>query len=167
MLRLDRYVDLPPLGITSKPPAVGQTIRLIGWGITEPDLTGPLPATLRELDARRLPNSKCAAGAISAGEICVSSPHGTSGACYGDSGGPGLTRVGGRWTDTGGLSRGTVEPACGTAPNIATDIGYYRTWMFHVARTGTTPAPPVAKQASGNLRMTSGLNWTTGRNAIP
>jgi secreted trypsin-like serine protease len=169
MLRLDRYVDLPPLGIAPRPPAVGQSVRLVGWGITEPDLTGPLPATLRELDARRLPAGKCAAGAISGGEICVSSPHGDSGACYGDSGGPGLTRVGGRWMDAGGLSRGTAADAgCGTAPDIATDIGYYRAWMFHVARTGTTPTPPVAKPARANLRRASGLNWATGRiNSLP
>jgi hypothetical protein len=119
VLRLDAYVPLQPFPIPDRPQ--GRSVREIGWGLTTPAGT-TLPLMLQQLDTRLLWPQLCAAAGITIGELCLASPHGDSGACYGDSGGPGLQRdhlhV---WVLIGGASRETT-PTCGTGPNVYTDM---------------------------------------------
>jgi hypothetical protein len=119
VLRLDAYVPLQPFPIPDRPQ--GRSVREIGWGLTTPAGT-TLPLMLQQLDTRLLRPQLCAAAGITIGELCLASPHGDSGACYGDSGGPGLQRdhlhV---WVLIGGASRETT-PTCGTGPNVYTDM---------------------------------------------
>lgn len=137
LLRLNRYVPLTPIPVAARLSRPSATTRLLGWGLTASDAT-TVPVELRQLDTTLLPASQCAAAGISAGEICVASPHG-AGACYGDSGGPALQRQGwGRWADVGGASRET-DPTCGIAPTVYTDEAYYRGWISTVMRTGKVP----------------------------
>src|SRR5206468_11525293 len=65
-------------------------LRLLGWGVTEPDGGGSLPVMVQELDIDPpaiLPADRCAAGGITAGELCINNVNGTDGPCFGDSGG--------------------------------------------------------------------------------
>jgi len=145
MLELDHYVQLQPFTIAATVRAKSD-VRLLGWGVTEPSGEGPLPVALQELDnVRLLPPDRCAAGGITAGELCLSNVNGTDGPCFGDSGGPALQRVPGtsRWVTIGGASRETA-PACGTAPTIYTNLTDFRGWVYEVARKGTVPPAPAA-----------------------
>lgn len=126
---------------------------MLGWGITEPDGTGPAPLKLQQLDTKGaiLPAATCADLLIGVGELCVNNPHGTDGVCRGDSGGPILQQVPGSHPARAGVigltSRGLLP--CGIAPSIFTDAGYFRAWMFLVMAYGQDPAgPPPAARSS-------------------
>jgi snapalysin len=72
-------------------------------------------------------------------EICTNNPGGNAGACYGDSGGPQVRRVSGRWMLVGATSRsGNGSPTCATGPSIYGDLPAIRTWI--VSQTGALPA---------------------------
>jgi len=153
VLRLDRAVWLTPFPIASR--VNGQApVRLLGWGSTQPSGAGPLPDTLQELDTGRLPAVRCAAAGITAGELCISSPRGISGACYGDSGGPALQRYASRWwVAIGGASRET-SPTCGVGPTIYTDYTYYKDWIRRVIVTEQVP-PRTTPASRGDVTTDS------------
>ncbi len=162
LLRLDTYVQLQPFEIGAQV-RDRSTVRLLGWGVTEPSGEGPLPVDLQELDTRLVPAERCTAAGITPGEICVANPHGTDGACYGDSGGPAMQRVARqRWAAVGGASRETT-PACGTGPAVYTDATYYRDWMFTVMRTGVVPPPTTGDPAAANAVTGRSLHWGGSR----
>lgn len=118
MLRLAAYVPLTPYRIPFHVRA--RDTREIGWGLLH-TADPALPLQLQQLDTKLLPSSACAAAGITVGELCLDSPNGNSGACYGDSGGPALQRLGRQWVAVGGASRET-DPECGVGPNIYTDL---------------------------------------------
>ncbi len=164
MLKLDRFVPMQPIEIAPRLGRRSAPTRLLGWGVTEPSGQAPdIPVDLQELDTRILPPQRCTAGFISAGEICVNNPHGTDGACYGDSGGPLLQKVtANRWQVVGGASRGTAEPFCGTAPTVYTDHTFYRTWIYTVMRTGAVPPPaPGQEPTPPQPSSVDALRWGT------
>ncbi|MGI5213836.1 S1 family peptidase [Plantactinospora sp. CA-290183] len=144
-----------PIGVAG---VVGDPARLLGWGSTKPSGEGPLPSTLQELDTTILPPQACAAGGIGVGELCVDSPGAVSGACYGDSGGPALKRVGNGWWAVGGASRETVL-VCGVAPTIYTDLSYYESWIWWTIFGGKEPGPikPPGPRSPATLHWTGGL----------
>jgi len=148
MLKLDRFAQTQHIEIAPRPARRAAPTRLLGWGVTEPSGHAPdIPVELQELDTRLLAPQRCTGGFISAGELCVNNPHGTDGACYGDSGGPLLQKVTARrWQLIGGASRGTAEPFCGTAPSVYTDHTYYRPWIYEVMRTGAVPPPAPGEE---------------------
>ncbi|MBF9132727.1 trypsin-like serine protease [Plantactinospora sp. S1510] len=169
----DEVADIAVLRLNapvwSRPFPVDQTsasadgIRILGWGATTPSGEGPLPTTLQQLDTRILLADRCAAGGISPGELCVDSPGGISGACYGDSGGPALRRLAGRqWAVVGSGSRET-DPVCGLKPTIYTDLTHFRSWLAEVTRTWTVP--PAATRADDARSSAAGraFNWTSFR----
>jgi secreted trypsin-like serine protease len=156
VLKLDRWVPVRPMTIPSRPHS--QKVREIGWGVTSQDATS-LPIMLQQLDTRLLPKEACAGGEITAGELCFDSPKG-AGACYGDSGGPGLQRAGDRWVLIGGASRETTE-TCTGGPLIYTDITFYRSWIYQVIRTGVVPPATITTD-----KFTSGAVPDTGHWAM-
>ncbi|MBP2323794.1 secreted trypsin-like serine protease [Kibdelosporangium banguiense] len=148
LLKLDRKLDLQTIELAAKPARPGDKVRLLGWGVTEPDGSGPLPSMLQELDTTVVPAAKCAAWAISGGEICTN-PNGTDGPCAGDSGGPALKKEDGRWKLVGGTSRGSEW--CGTDTGVYTSSPEYRQWMYDTARGVPVPIPalPVPSKDPG------------------
>ncbi|MEV6690849.1 serine protease [Micromonospora sp. NPDC051196] len=138
VLRLAAPVWLPRYPIAGPSPAVGTTIRELGWGSTTPTFGGPLPDRLQQLDRWVLPPEQCAGGRISAGEICVGGIDG--GPCFGDSGGPGLRRIGQIWSVVGGVSRVGVDWQSGIycgVQVIYTDLTFHRAWIRSVVGGGT------------------------------
>jgi secreted trypsin-like serine protease len=146
LLKLDRYVQEQPIQIPTQVNKNG-IARLIGWGITEPDGSGEAPQYLQELDSRLLPVGKCTGGFITRGELCVANVNGTDGVCNGDSGGPAMQRVTGKqWQVVGSASRTTTDD-CGTGPAVYTDVSFFRSWVYDVARTGQVPPAAVTTQS--------------------
>ena len=142
MLKVDTYVQgLQPFEVAPKT-SFGSDLRLLGWGITEPNGDLPPPELLQELDTRLLPPGSCPADyLIGADQLCVDNPNGTDGPCRGDSGGPATQKVPGshpvRWAVVGGAFAG--PHFCGTGPSLYTDWTYWRAWIFAVARTEVVP----------------------------
>lgn len=144
LVQLDRRVDLAPIRIADGPGQVGEPTRVIGWGMTCDDPTCSAgPRQLRELDTVRLPDKRCTD--LNRGEeVCTGDLRGrAASACHGDSGGPQIRRVAGRWELIGATSRDgddvkdrrNGDAGCSTSPDggpgvgIWTDVTHYRPWI--------------------------------------
>ncbi|MEV7555708.1 trypsin-like serine protease [Amycolatopsis sp. NPDC089917] len=121
LLRLAESVPYAPIKIPGPEAAtVGTATRLLGWGQTC-DLPGcgPMSVHNNEFDTSILPDGSCYK--INADhEICTDNPN-DGGDCYGDSGGPQITKVDGVWNLIGSDSRGTGIH-CGASPSIYVDL---------------------------------------------
>ncbi len=155
LLYLEDYIQLQHIEIAPKtvgfPGTRSAAVRLLGWGVTEPDGSGPVPIQLQELDTMLVAKRLCSGGLpISEGELCIANPNGTDGPCYGDSGGPALQKIDRRWKLIGGTSRGTTAD-CGVGHATYTDVPYYRPWIVNTMRTGTV-SPPVSLAVRANAQ---------------
>ncbi|RJQ70989.1 serine protease [Pseudonocardiaceae bacterium YIM PH 21723] len=111
-----------PIPITDDALAVGAAVRILGHGTTCPtDGCGSAAKTLQELDTALA--AGCGAGAQ---ELCVGDTKG-KGACRGDSGGPMIIKVNGRWELGGATSRGSS--VCGNTPAIYEKVPAFRDWI--------------------------------------
>ena len=130
LLELASTVSYAPAPIPTSSGAVGTATRIIGWGQTCPASgCGSAPRVANELDTSIVADSRCS-GIDAAYEICTNNPNGNAGACYGDSGGPQVRSVSGRWALIGVTSRaGNNNPTCATAPSIYGDLPSIRTWV--------------------------------------
>jgi secreted trypsin-like serine protease len=129
LLQLGTSVTQTPAPISTASGPVGTATRIIGWGQTCPIRGGcGAPVTLQELDTSIVADSSCS-GIVAASEICTNNPGGNKGACYGDSGGPQVKSVNGRWELIGATSRSGGGATCATAPSIYVDVAYYRSWV--------------------------------------
>ncbi|SFP36477.1 Trypsin [Amycolatopsis arida] len=117
-----------PLGTATD---VGTPTRLLGWGQTCPtEGCGSSPEKLRQLDTELVAPERCTDAFDPTLELCTDNPGGDSGSCYGDSGGPQLAHVDGRWELLGVASRpGNGDRTCATAPSIATSAVAHTDWI--------------------------------------
>ena len=130
LLELASTVSYTPASIPTASGAVGTATRIIGWGQTCPNRgCGYSPRVANELYTSIVDDRRC--GSIDAAyEICTNNTNGNAGACYGDSGGPQVRLVGGRWVLIGVTSRaGNNSATCATAPSIYGDLSSIRTWV--------------------------------------
>ncbi|WP_026361562.1 S1 family peptidase [Amycolatopsis nigrescens] len=139
LVQMDRAVAAAPIPRVPARPGDGTPVRILGWGQTCASWWGcepPLPEDLRQLDTALVDTGRCRGGNINdTGEICVSNA-GARGACYGDSGGPAIQRVDGRWTVVGLTSRSGVNNVdCATGPAIYTDIVVYEEYIRRYAES--------------------------------
>ncbi|GAA0955580.1 S1 family peptidase [Virgisporangium aurantiacum] len=130
LMRLASNVSYAPAPIPTTSGAVGTATRIIGWGQTcAPRGCGSAPTIANELDTSILADSRCS-GIYSSTEICTNNTNGNSGACYGDSGGPQVRQINGRWNLIGATSRaGNNNSTCATGPSIYGDLPAIRTWI--------------------------------------
>lgn len=114
---------------------IGQTVRLIGWGLTTQAADGDLPDGLIQLDTHVVPDRDCAASepTIGPGETCLLNPDG-AGPCFGDSGSAALRSVGDRYELVGSTSRGVGDASgrCGVPgdDDIVTTTASYLPFML-------------------------------------
>ncbi|GAA4452392.1 serine protease [Phytohabitans houttuyneae] len=130
LLRLSTSVSYAPAPIPTTSGATGTATRIIGWGQTCPTRgCGGAPVNATELDTSIVADSRCL-GIDGPVEICTNNTNGNSGACYGDSGGPQVRLVSGRWNLIGATSRsGNGSAVCATGPSIYGDLPSIRTWI--------------------------------------
>ena len=121
LLKLAAPVSFTPIPIGDPAAAtVGTATRLLGWGQTCAIAgCGPMSTYNNEFDTSILVDSRCYR-INAAQEICTDNPN-EGGDCYGDSGGPQITKVNGVWNLIGSDSRGTTS-ACGAGPSIYVDL---------------------------------------------
>ncbi|MEH1125443.1 S1 family peptidase [Micromonospora sp. CPCC 206061] len=130
LLQLSGSVSHAPAPIPTSSGAVGTATRIIGWGLTCPNRgCGPAPTVANELDTSIVADSRCI-GINGPGEICTNNTNGNAGACYGDSGGPQVRMINGRWNLIGATSRaGNNNATCATGPSIYGDLPSIRSWI--------------------------------------
>ncbi|MEV0895676.1 trypsin-like serine protease [Actinoplanes sp. NPDC049802] len=130
LLELASSVTYAPAPIPTTSGAVGTATRIIGWGQTCPTRgCGSAPRIANELNTSIVADSRCS-GIDAAYEICTNNTNGNAGACYGDSGGPQVRQVSGRWALIGVTSRaGNNSSVCATAPSIYGDLPSIRSWV--------------------------------------
>ena len=130
LFELVSSVSYAPAPIPAASGAVGTATRIIGWGQTcAPRGCGSSPTVAHELDTSIVADSRCA-GIDAAYEICTNNTGGVAGACYGDSGGPQVRSISGRWSLIGVTSRaGNNSSTCATAPSIYGDLSSIRAWV--------------------------------------
>ncbi|SDG77263.1 Trypsin [Lentzea fradiae] len=135
LVQLSTSVSQAPAPVASTSGAVGTATRIIGWGQTCPVRGGcGAPVTLQQLDTSIVADNRCS-GISAASEICTNNTGGNKGACYGDSGGPQVKSVNGRWELVGATSRSGGGSTCATAPSIYVDVPYFRSWISQYAGT--------------------------------
>ncbi|HEY8373962.1 MAG TPA: serine protease [Pseudonocardiaceae bacterium] len=130
LVQLSSAVSHAPVPVADRSGPAGTRTRIMGWGqaCAAEGACAP-PTLLRELDAPILADSRCA-GITGRTEICTDNPGPGVGVCYGDSGGPQVKQVRGRWELVGAVSRsGNRSPLCGTGPSIHTDVPAHATWI--------------------------------------
>ncbi|MEU6645780.1 serine protease [Saccharomonospora sp. NPDC046836] len=130
LVRLSTPVDATPIELGTET-SVGTQTRLLGWGQTCPTPgCGTAPVMLRQLQTTILAAARCTAAFNPSVELCTNNPGGNQGACYGDSGGPQITPVDGRWRLLGITSRpGNQDTTCATGPTIYTSAVAYTDWI--------------------------------------
>lgn len=130
LMRLASSVTQAPAPIPTTSGATGTATRIIGWGQTCPTRgCGGAPVVATELDTSIVADSRCL-GIDGPVEICTNNTNGNSGACYGDSGGPQVRLVNGRWNLIGATSRsGNGSAVCATGPSIYGDLPSIRSWI--------------------------------------
>ncbi|PWV73208.1 Trypsin [Prauserella marina] len=130
LVRLASPAKAAPIALGSDAP-VGTATRLLGWGQTCPERgCGESPARLRQLDTSIVDPAGCTGTFSAAVELCTGNPEGSKGACYGDSGGPQITKAGERWRLLGVSSRpGNDDSTCATSPSIYTSAFAYADWI--------------------------------------
>jgi snapalysin len=139
LLELASSVSHAPAPIPTESGAVGTATRIIGWGQTcAPRGCGSAPRIANQLDTSIVADNRCG-GIDGPYEICTNNTNGNAGACYGDSGGPQVRSVSGRWMLIGVTSRaGNNSSTCATAPSIYGDLPSIRAWVAQQA--GTLPS---------------------------
>ncbi|MGV9314048.1 S1 family peptidase [Streptomyces sp. NPDC003691] len=134
LLRLDRPVAQAPARIADRAPEVGAPTRVLGFGTTVDSLSlsdWKFAERLQQLDTRRAADSDCT-GFKPGAELCTTSRVPSAMACAGDSGGPQIQRIGGRWQLVGATSGdgdSDTNPYCAGGPGVWTSVPAHKGWI--------------------------------------
>jgi secreted trypsin-like serine protease len=138
LVQLDRPVPQRPVPIAAGA-APGTQTRLLGFGtvVDTDDLRrASFPEGLRELDTRIATVAECSPGRADATRLCTVSRSVGAMACFGDSGGPQLSRGRDGWELVGTTSGdGDTDPRCATGPGLYTAVPAYTRWITGVIGT--------------------------------
>ena len=154
LLELETAVSgITPVARGTASPAVGSTVRLLGWGqVTSPFGGDAGSRYLKQLDTPVLTRTTCSG--TGAGDLCFKGTT-TATACKGDSGGPALSNG----VLVGATSRsGRSANYCGEDV-IYTDVTYYKTWIDQYVNGTTPPAGTVVHNV--NLPSIAANNWSS------
>ncbi|GAA2239630.1 serine protease [Streptomyces amakusaensis] len=137
LLKLDRPVLQRPARIADRAPEVGERTRILGFGNTADGPGWSFAERLQQLDTRRIADSACSPFKSGA-ELCTGSTVPDAMGCAGDSGGPQIQRIGGRWQLVGATSgdgnpRG-AETKCADGPGVWTSVPAHKGWIKETVR---------------------------------
>ncbi|XP_023251617.1 serine protease 27-like [Seriola lalandi dorsalis] len=108
----------------------GTKTWVTGWGYVQTNKPLPFPYSLQEVSVPVVSNSQCnkVYGGITSNMICAGVPSGGKDICFGDSGGPMVSKTGSRWVQGGVASFGS---ACAkpNAPGGYTRVSKYQAWI--------------------------------------
>ncbi|SDI19171.1 Trypsin [Actinokineospora alba] len=140
LLKLSSSVTEAPIALAASAGETGTKTRIIGWGQTCPVKGGcGAPETLQELDTSIVADTECEQGFNEANELCTDNPGDKAGACYGDSGGPQIKKVDGKWELVGATSRaGGQTSDCAVDPSIYTDVTAFKAWIDETIAGGSS-----------------------------
>ena len=146
-LVLDRELSLPVAKLRKAPPASGETLTVVGYGI---DATGSFPATRlqRATTVLRVGPLDTATGAgLTADALLMS-----EGNCDGDSGGPGFASDGTLVSlDSEGASSGKGNSGCEGSQEIATIVSAHPQLIAMAFATAGQPLPFADQDDAGPL----------------
>ncbi|WP_286902158.1 serine protease [Thermocrispum sp.] len=131
LIKLAEPLQAEPVSLGSVT-EVGTAGRLLGWGQITPQQGADAGSDLlKELDVTLVGPNNCRAGLIDPKtELCVGSTTAASGPCFGDSGGPMITKEGGAWRLIGVTSRlGGRSVRCADDPSIYTNAAAFSAWI--------------------------------------
>lgn len=142
----------------------GRSTTVTGWGALSEN--GGDPDVLQTVNVSIVARNVCNrsyGGDILADMICAGVPNGTKDSCYGDSGGPLITRNGNNgWKQIGVVSWGR-ECALKNFPGVYTSVPFFDNWIeSYVPDTSVPPTPrptteptpvptPTPRPPAGNL----------------
>ncbi|MEU0691641.1 S1 family peptidase [Streptomyces uncialis] len=132
LLKLDRPVHQQPARIADRAPKVGAQTRILGFGNTADGPDWSFAERLQQLDTRRIADSACSPFKAGA-ELCTGSVVPDAMGCRGDSGGPQIQRIGGRWQLVGATSgdgNPAVGPECANGPGVWTSAPAHKGWIM-------------------------------------
>ncbi|RJQ78499.1 serine protease [Pseudonocardiaceae bacterium YIM PH 21723] len=138
LLKLEHPASGPIMPLTNRRPLPGEWIRLLGWGQTCPQWTckdGSAPGAnqtapydLKQVDRPVTGPETCySANVWTEQELCVDVNQQAS-SCYGDSGGPAIQWLDGRWVLVGLDGRGGAKE-CGINGVTYTDVAAFGRWI--------------------------------------
>ena len=132
------------------------TVRTMGWGVTEEGNWDSLPSQLREVDLKLQADSVCQATYGESSEywelfICAGEVSGGKDSCQGDSGGPLVVQANGEWAQAGIVSWGD---GCGVAEKYGayTKVAKFLSWIEQ--RRGGVNMIGVSKMGFVGLKKT-------------
>ncbi|QDY80115.1 S1 family peptidase [Streptomyces qinzhouensis] len=132
LIKLDRPVAHTPARIAERAPAVGAPTRVLGFGTTVDSLDlseWKFAERLQQLETRRAADATCSNFKPGA-ELCTESRVPKAMACPGDSGGPQIQRIGGRWQLVGATSGdGDTNDYCTSGPGVWTSVPAHKGWI--------------------------------------
>ncbi|CAM1300080.1 Uncharacterised protein g2603 [Pycnogonum litorale] len=112
--------------------AVGSGVFVLGWGDTRN--TG-YDTLLKQGQVLIYSSDECKKiypETLRQTMLCAGRPHGGTDSCHGDSGGPLMATVNGKWTVIGIISYGARNCAEPNKPGVYTDISDYVQWINSV-----------------------------------
>jgi trypsin len=131
LIRLSERVDTVPARLADEPSPAGTWAKVLGYGQTcpEPGCGGP-SAELQEVDSVVEPGAVCGVGRD---QVCARFPN-NGGPCFGDEGGPMVTKVADGWRVVGLVpSRPSVAQACGRGLSSVVEVSQFREWVRETA----------------------------------
>lgn len=140
LVRLDRPVSETPVRIARQAGLPGTSTRILGFGTTV-DTAFAFPERLQELETRRGAASECAPGYADRTRLCTISRVPQAMACFGDSGGPQVSKGrDGRW-EIVGVTSGPGAPGvpCSEGPGLYSSAPAYAPWIAGTLRSDRAP----------------------------
>ncbi|XP_071402050.1 serine protease 27-like [Centroberyx affinis] len=137
----------------------GTTSWVTGWGEINCRVPLPSPQRLQQVDVPIVSNSQCNSsyGVITDNMICAGRPQGGKGSCYGDSGGPMVSKQDSRWIQSGVVSSST-DCALPDTPGVYTRVSQYQTWIESHITTNEPGFVFVTLSGSGSISGTASLS---------
>ncbi|WP_409462822.1 S1 family peptidase [Amycolatopsis sp. GA6-003] len=174
VLHLARPVRAKPVRLTTSTPAVGSSVRILGWGATSlscGDFADPVcfPRKLHEADTVVQPLAQCWDDNGISPPLCIGSLRDGVGPGVTDSGGPALVRDGAGWALAGTVVGSGIRGA--DLPDLYVDVTRNAGWINGIVSGTAVPPDTVIPNVEGTAKigecMGSVIRPRTARDSDP